>query len=164
MNNNEISTIINLCSSYLDKSILKNPKDFANLLGITIKEEDSPLINSSLIVNDKEKIITINKDLKEIIKNYYIILELVEYLLHYNVNSIIDIKCNIEYDTNTSRIANELLMPYDKFILIYKELVDSNYPENEIISILSNIFEVPREVISNRICNLNNDIKKKVLN
>ena len=70
----------------------------------------------------------------------------------------------IEYDTNTSRIANELLMPYDKFILIYKELVDSNYPENEIISILSNIFEVPREVISNRICNLNNDVKKKVLN
>ena len=55
-------------------------------------------------------------------------------------------------------------MPYDKFILIYKELVDNNYPENEIISILSNVFEVPREVISNRICNLNNDVKKKVLN
>ena len=124
----------------------------AKLYGFKVyKSKDLSNISLAYLeVNKNKKRIVVNEEYKKEAQNYYIALELSNYLLYGNDNKYIDLLCEYSFNSGNAKLANEILMPYEDFINKYNSYKLEYIHYDKTIQILSKNYELPKSVINQR--------------
>ena len=140
-------------NTYKDDSKIDSIK-LAKMFEFKVYEDKNlpHLVLATLESSKNKKRIAVNSTYKNEYKKYYIALELAYYLLQ-NKNNIgfSDILCEYSLDSLTAKLANEMLMPYEKFIKLYDEIRLENRFHSIVIAKLSKVYNLPENVIDKRI-------------
>ena len=138
----------------------------AKLYGFKVyKSKDlSNLSLAYLEINRNKKRIVVNEEYKKEAQNYYVALELSNYLLYGNNDKYIDLLCEYSFNSTNTKLANEILMPYEEFINKYNSYKLEYIHYDKTIQMLSKNYELPKSVINQRMQEVlikKNKIKKR---
>ena len=124
----------------------------AKMFGFKVYEDKnmSHLALATLEVTKNKKRIVVNEDYKKEAQNYYIALELSNYLLYGNDNKYIDLLCEYSFNSGNAKLANEILMPYEDFINKYNSYKLEYIHYDKTIEMLGKKYELPKSVINQR--------------
>lgn len=125
----------------------------AKLYGFKVyKSKDlSNLSLAYLEVNKNKKRIVVNEEYKKEAQNYYIALELSNYLLCGNDNKYIDLLCEYCFNSDTTKLANQIFMPYEDFINKYNSYKLEYIHYDKTVEMLGKNYQLPKNVINQRI-------------
>lgn len=125
----------------------------AKLYGFKVyKSKDlSNLSLAYLEVNKNKKRIVVNEEYKKEAQNYYIALELSNYLLYGNDNKYIDLLCEYSFNSDTTKLANQIFMSYEDFINKYNSYKLEYIHYDKIVEMLGKNYQLPKNVINQRI-------------
>lgn len=125
----------------------------AKLYGFKVyKSKDlSNLSLAYLEVNKNKKRIVVNEEYKKEAQNYYIALELSNYLLYGNDNKYIDLLCEYSFNSGNTKLANQIFMSYEDFINKYNSYKLEYIHYDKIVEMLGKNYQLPKNVINQRI-------------
>ena len=140
-------------NTYGDNTNIDSIK-LAKMLGFKVYEDKnmSHLALATLEVTKNKKRIAVNNNYASESKKYYVALELSYYLINKKDNvPFSDILCEYSLDSITSKLASEILMPYEEFIKIYNETRTEQKLHSKVIETLSKIYKLPENIIEKRV-------------
>ena len=153
-------------NTYGDNTNIDSIK-LAKMFGFKVYEDKnmSHLALATLEVTKNKKRIAVNNNYASESKKYYVALELSYYLINKKDNApFSDILCEYSLDSTTSKLANEILMPYDSFIKLYNEIRLEYKFHSKVVEALSKIYNLPESIIDKRVQEIliiKNKIKKR---
>lgn len=163
ISNNVLDMYYNTYGNDTNIDIIK----LAKMFGFKVYEDKnmSYLALATLEVTKNKKRIAINSNYTPEAKKYYTALELSYYLINKKDNApFSDILCEYSLDSMTSKLANEMLMPYDSFIKLYNEIRLEYKFHSKVVEALSKIYNLPESIIDKRVQEIliiKNKVKKR---
>lgn len=163
ISNNVLDMYYNTYGNDTNINIIK----LAKIFGFKVYEDKNMphLALATLEVTKNKKRIAINSNYTPEAKKYYTALELSYYLINKKDNApFSDILCEYSLDSITSKLASEILMPYEEFIKIYNETRTEQKLHSKVIETLSKIYKLPENIIDKRVQQIliiKNKVKKR---
>lgn len=163
ISNNVLDMYYNTYGNNANINIIK----LAKIFGFKVYEDENMphLALATLEVTKNKKRIAINSNYTPEAKKYYTALELSYYLINKKDNApFSDILCEYSLDSITSKLASEILMPYEEFIKIYNETRTEQKLHSKVIEKLSKIYKLPENIIDKRVQQIliiKNKVKKR---